>query len=472
MGGAHANCHGGRNSCWSWLTLSKPANVAVDAGDVADVIIVGAGLAGLACALRLKEQGVKSILLEAREFVGGRASRGGADFVHGEHVTTWKYLERFGLRTDGSLNGWHELRDGGPECWIYVDGKLRGPEQIHQEPNRIRFFAKMEELTQSWIEQGNPDVCMKELAKCAFDQPPTEDEVRLMDGMLAEWHAADLEDVGVYEDDLWSERIRALTRDRPSLLAEDGDEGHWRIIGGHQGLAEQMSKSLDMRLRTVVRRVQTVNKGDSVVVESSAGQFFKGQLCVVTVPLACIQDITFDPALPASKMRAVAGLGRGITTMVFLRFREQFWPKRMAFLFHSMSSQCFWPGRSNNVLTVYFGGATANKHLLALTDAAMVDEILRQLGVIFERPVESLQLLGSDVRRWDTDRFAKMSYSYCPVGCSSFRSDLGATCGNILWAGEATHPTKASYAHGALEEGERAADEAMGMLASRREGRS
>ena len=48
--------------------------------------------------------------------------------------------------------------------------------------------------------------------------------------MMAEWHAADLDDVGVYEDDLCSERILGLARARPELLAEDGDEGHWRSL--------------------------------------------------------------------------------------------------------------------------------------------------------------------------------------------------------------------------------------------------
>lgn len=60
-----------------------------------DVVVVGAGLAGLACALRLKDQNPKlrCAVLEARNLVGGRASRGGADWVHGQHVATWQYLK-------------------------------------------------------------------------------------------------------------------------------------------------------------------------------------------------------------------------------------------------------------------------------------------------------------------------------------------------------------------------------------------
>eukprot|EP00930_Biecheleria_cincta_P098802 TRINITY_DN9044_c0_g1_i1.p1 TRINITY_DN9044_c0_g1~~TRINITY_DN9044_c0_g1_i1.p1 ORF type:complete len:312 (-),score=55.01 TRINITY_DN9044_c0_g1_i1:22-957(-) len=305
---------------------------------------------------------------------------------------------------------------------------------------------------------------MLELADSAFDQAPTADEKRLMQGMMAEWHAADLAEVGIYEEDLCSKRIQALASVRPSLLNDDGDEGHWRIIGGHQGLAERMAKDLELRLSTLVHRIAW--SGGSVSVECANSLTLNGRAAVVTVPLACIPDIEFKPSLPPAKQRAINGLGRGITTTVYLRFRKRFWPERMAFLFHSMSSQCFWPGRSANVLTAYFGGKTANEHLLAMDDRSMVDEIVLQLATIFSLPPEELRglLANSEVHRWDTDPFAKMSYSYCPVGASSFRSDLGAACENLFWAGEATHPTKGSYAHGALEEGERAADEVLRYL--------
>ena len=112
-----------------------------------DVLIVGAGLAGLACALRLTERGWRCQVLEARGHVGGRASRGGADWVHGQHVATWRYLKRFEMETDGSCNGWDSegFDKGSGECWVYVDGELRGPDRVFSEPNRL-FFQKFDEL--------------------------------------------------------------------------------------------------------------------------------------------------------------------------------------------------------------------------------------------------------------------------------------------------------------------------------------
>ena len=231
--------------------------------------MVGAGLAGLACALRLQDYGVRVRVLEARGLVGGRASRGGADWVHGQHVTTWKYLKRFNMQTDGSANGWASNVPGGPECWVYVDGQLRGPDKVHTEPNRL-FFDRFAEAVEEWIEAGREDVSMQALADRVFEHPPTDDERRLMEGMMAEWHAADLADVGVYEDDLYSDRIQALAKARPSLLDEDGDEEHWKIVGGHQGLAEKMAKDLDLSLSTVVRKVNWA--GDRVCMECQGSE--------------------------------------------------------------------------------------------------------------------------------------------------------------------------------------------------------
>ena len=154
---------------------------------------------------------------------------------------------------------------------------------------------------------------MGSLSSKVFDQAPTEDEVRLMEGMMAEWHAADLADVGVYEDDLYSKRIQDMAKTRPSLLNEDGDEGHWRILGGHQGLAEKMSKELDVRLSTVVQAISWHSK--HVHVRHTSGSL-TAKCAVITVPLACVSDIAFEPPLPEDKQMAVKELGRGVTTTV------------------------------------------------------------------------------------------------------------------------------------------------------------
>ncbi|MCS7050305.1 MAG: FAD-dependent oxidoreductase, partial [Thermomicrobium sp.] len=72
------------------------------------VLILGGGVAGLAAAWRLVQAGVEVLVLEARERVGGRVWTTfeygpfpvelGAEFIHGDRVITWRFLERYGLR--------------------------------------------------------------------------------------------------------------------------------------------------------------------------------------------------------------------------------------------------------------------------------------------------------------------------------------------------------------------------------------
>ncbi len=96
----------------------------------ADTLVIGAGAAGLGAARELHDAGERVVVLEARDRVGGRAWTSydlaphpvelGAEFVHGENVVTWKYLERYELHTNDQLtminiHGWNNgrLAEGG-----------------------------------------------------------------------------------------------------------------------------------------------------------------------------------------------------------------------------------------------------------------------------------------------------------------------------------------------------------------------
>ena len=90
-----------------------------------DTLIIGAGAAGLGAARELRDAGERVVVLEARDRVGGRAWTSydlaphpvelGAEFVHGENVVAWKYLEQYGLHTNDQLtliniHGWNNGR--------------------------------------------------------------------------------------------------------------------------------------------------------------------------------------------------------------------------------------------------------------------------------------------------------------------------------------------------------------------------
>ena len=84
-----------------------------------EVIVIGAGVAGLAAARRLQEAGLEPLVLEARERIGGRIWTDhthapvelGAEFIHGEYAATWKLVKAAGLPTEL----WPRAEDGATE---------------------------------------------------------------------------------------------------------------------------------------------------------------------------------------------------------------------------------------------------------------------------------------------------------------------------------------------------------------------
>src|SRR5215208_1113634 len=104
----------------------------------ADVIVVGAGAAGLAAARALADAGQHVIVLEARARTGGRVwtdrsfadipVERGAEFIHGEQADTWALVRRAGLRTE-SFSRWQGRRI------VAEDGRLAGAELLRARPD-------------------------------------------------------------------------------------------------------------------------------------------------------------------------------------------------------------------------------------------------------------------------------------------------------------------------------------------------
>ena len=413
-----------------------------------DTIVIGAGAAGLAAARELHDAGRSVVVLEARDRIGGRvwtsydlaphAVELGAEFVHGENVLTWQYLNRYGLHTNDQLTvltvrGW-------------ADGRMIDHDEFIRSPAMRLAWGTYVAAARAGAAATLLDAMRAWSAKQGIQ--PSDDEWRVWSHYVSQYFAAD-------PDQLAAAGFGEATH------AGDGERLMYRIVEGYSSLFDALALGLDVRLSTPVQRVEWGREGVRVV---AGGQTFEARCAIVTLPLALLQagEVVFDPPLPADKQRAIAGLGSGNTAKIILRFDERFWPDDLTFLFTSHDSQLWWrPGRCRDdeapVLTAFVGGRDVASFRALGEDAPLAG--MRHLEEMFGAKLKS-RLRDSRFVDWPADPYAGMSYSYVPPGGLGLRDVLAAPVSGVLFfAGEASNRVRPACVHGALESGVRAAGE-------------
>ncbi|MDP3601363.1 MAG: NAD(P)/FAD-dependent oxidoreductase [Bosea sp. (in: a-proteobacteria)] len=401
----------------------------------ADVIVIGAGAAGIAAAHQLKAAGRRAIVLEARDRVGGRAftdaSLGpaydaGAMFIHWAERNPWVQIARdLGVATsDESWGGGFRVFAGGQ------------PMADADRQRRRGAFGQIDRRLET-VDLAKRDVSIRDLlGDLGPDLAPIASS-----GLL----------LSIGEE---SERISA--RDYQRLWA--GDD--LLVPSGYGNLVAQHGAGLDIRLNQPVSEIRW--DGPGVSVTTPAGTL-RAQACIVTVPVGVLKAgaIRFTPALPARTRDALDGIGMGALTKIALKvegdrfgispgtsFLEAGSPKRL------MNFDLFPEGKD---LIVAFCGGDHARELSAAGPAATRDHLTTLLS----------SMIGSDIRKavtgisfpaWWTDPFARGSYSVCLPGREAAREQLAEPIGGRLFiAGEATAGGGAMTVGGATLAGRAAA---------------
>lgn len=401
----------------------------------ADVIVIGAGAAGIAAAHQLKAAGRRAIVLEARDRAGGRAftdaSLGpaydaGAMFIHWAERNPWVQIARdLGVATsDESWGGGFRVFAGGQ------------PMADADRQRRRGAFGQIDRRLET-VDLAKRDVSIRDLlGDLGPDLAPIASS-----GLL----------LSIGEE---SERISA--RDYQRLWA--GDD--LLVPSGYGNLVARHGAGLDIRLNQPVSEIRW--DGPGVSVTTPAGTL-RAQACIVTVPVGVLKEgaIRFTPALPARTRDALDGIGMGALTKIALKvegdrfgispgtsFLEAGSPKRL------MNFDLFPEGKD---LIVAFCGGDHARELSAAGPAATRDHLTTLLS----------SMIGSDIRKavtgisfpaWWTDPFARGSYSVCLPGREAAREQLAEPIGGRLFiAGEATAGGGAMTVGGATLAGRAAA---------------
>lgn len=428
----------------SAAALGLPARRASAAVADVDVVVVGAGVAGLSAARALVDDGYEVIVLEASDRIGGR------------------------LQTDRSLGAPFEVGAG----WIH--GPRGNPITKLARQGRGQTFVTDDESFQVFQADGTPvdydavidrwdrlDAIATRIDDTYDNDLPLRDAIRAADRgawkdpVLRWMHSAYTE----FDTGGPLENLSALYWDEDEAFPGEDvilTNGYDRILG-------PLSDGLDIRLNRPVTRVE-YERGDGATV-TAGGKQYDCSFVVCACPLGVLQSgaIKFAPDLPKAHRRAIKRMKMGNVTKIALRFDTAFWPTDTQYFGYMSQEKGRWNYWLNyrtfsdaSILLGVSVGAYAGKVEKLGRDAMTADamDALRSMfGAGVPAPNADLQT------RWSQNPFSRGAYTYANLGSkpSDFDAFQKPAQDVVMFAGEHTTFRYHATVHGAYLSGQQAA---------------
>ena len=438
-----------------------------------DVAIVGAGVAGLEAMRVLEERGIRTLVLEARDRIGGRIDtvrdprlphpvEVGAEFVHGS-APELEEIAREARLLVYAVDG---------DRWRSRGGRL----------TRLDDFWERLQMVARRLDARKTDRSFAAFLDDAPGGRAGADARTLTRSFVEGFHAADTRRISV----------RALA---DGGIPEDREEQRQlRIAEGYDRVPEWLARDFRDRIATqsVVERIEWARGGVELSVRrAGTGATVGARAAIVTVPLGVLLArpgepgaITFSPSLSILD-RVGACLTMGSVVRVAMLFKERWWTERMRSLprDESLESMSFLHGDAGDIpiwWTLYpvqsrvmigWAGGPAAERLAGrsvdeIRDRA-VAALAANLGVSRGRVERQLEACWT--HDWQRDPFSRGAYSYALVGGSDAATQLARSVEGTLWfAGEAADPQgRNGTVHGAIASGRRAARSVLRVLVRR-----
>lgn len=441
------------------LTEPEMQQAIVAQGDV--TLVIGAGIAGLAAARMLTNNGRKVIVLEARNRIGGRlwSERSwpnapldlGASWIHGVQGNPLTKLAN-------ELKLPRQPTDFDNSASYAADGRALTDKQVQTiSDNFDALYEAMETVREERDAGDLPDIPLKNV----FEQILTQRRDPAAMQRALRWYintaieheyAADSSDLSLY---YWDDESEALPG------------GDVVLPQGYDQILTNLAKGLDIRLGQVVQNITYGRNG--VTVTTNQGQV-TGTRTIITLPLGVLKRsaITFTPALPAAKVTAINRLNMGVLNKAYFRFPRVFWDQEVEWLDYIGERTGEWAEWLNvfyytkQPILLGFNAGAYGAQIESLSDEAIVAGAMTVLRTIYGSSIPNPD--AWQITRWGSDPFAYGSYSHIPPGATSAdRVTLAKPVSNRLYfAGEATHRQYPATVHGAFMSGQRAAQQILG----------
>ncbi|MBC7281009.1 FAD-dependent oxidoreductase [Hoeflea sp.] len=420
-----------------------------------DVIIIGAGMAGLSAARALNERGAATLVLEARDRIGGRIWTSnqwahvpvdlGASWIHGTdgnpltHLADEAGIARKQTRWDPNP----VFKPGGGRVVLDDAEKLA---RTLIEKARVRAEGRDDDISLSGAVEALPDWASLDENKRRLVRHIIHDNIELE-------YAAGWQDLSAWSFD----------------DSDEYDGAEVVFPDGYGALPAHLAKGLSIQTGQVVVRIEKAGKG--VRVTTGTGSAYQARHVLVTVPLGVLKAKRIEFSHPLSKDRttAISALGMGLLNKCCLRFERMFWPETGDVFSYLGDRDGYWSQWlslsriSGEPLLMGFNAGAAAREVEALDDAGTIAQAMAALKSIFGPAVPDP--VAAQISRWGKDPFALGSYSFAAVGTGrETRHSFAGTDwnGRLVFAGEAVHADHPATVHGAYLSGHEAAEQIAG----------
>jgi monoamine oxidase len=449
----------------------KPEDKPENGGNKKDVIVIGAGIAGLAAAKTLKNAGNKVVVLEASDHYGGRIQT----------------IDMDGYKADFGASWIHGINGNPLYSLANQNGIVTKP--THYDPSYI-FDIDGEDITEAeWAEVEN---LLEQLVDLAYENPNISLR-QLLDMMEPNLNISE-KMKRVFFGGVRSEIEIPYAVDAPDISAKalttnDSFSGNDVIFpDGMASLTDILAEGIEIHYNSFVTKISYTNDKISVYTKNTvdidearscnachSGQnasmlqhddVFTTDKVVVALPLGMLKNnnVVFEPTLTSEKLSAINSLGIGTMNKVFLKFNQNFWYEDAYFFEYlkeeySNEIEFFSPSPTGtgNILVAVFAGQQA-RSIENMEDADLLNLVMGDLKGMFGDNIP--EPVSWQKTSWHTNPLSLGAYPHLKPG-----SDLSA-CeviakpidDKVFFAGDATSKDYMATAHGAYISGVHAAN--------------
>jgi monoamine oxidase len=298
-----------------------------------DVIVLGAGAAGLSAAQKLKELNIEYLILEARNRIGGRTFTDydftnypielGAEFIHGSNVTTHELCEKYNIKTKEIVRM--------PNLYYTTDSSSPATFYKNLPKEQLEIVEKTLE-----IEEKMSDFDFEEdISVGTFVKQFTDDKkiLETSEVLLCQTCCNSIDGLSCYDVKTY-------------LTVHDEHEGESKLLDGYTQLINHLAKDCNIKLNSVVEKIEWSDKEAIIYVRDEVNNTilkYFCKKCVISLPVSILQsDVKFSPNLPKFKQEAIDAFEFHPGTKIIYQFEKLLWDPKITYLCHPGVTGRWW----------------------------------------------------------------------------------------------------------------------------------